>query len=54
MQNDMNEEVKKNKKGKKVVIFIIIALVGVVLGRLAARGVINLLVGGTLFGGNFL
>lgn len=49
----MNEEVKKNKKGKKVVIFII-ALVGVVLGRLAARGVINLLVGGTLFGGNFL
>lgn len=52
----MNEEVatKKNKKGNRIVIFVIIALVGVVLGRLAVRSVINLLVGGTMFGGNFL
>lgn len=52
----MNEEVatKKNKKGNRIVAFVLIALVGVVLGRLVVRGVINLLVGGTLFGGNLL
>ena len=29
-------------------------LVGVVLGRLAVRAALNALLGGTLFGGNFL
>ncbi len=39
---------------KRVAILIIVALVGIVLGRLVVRAIINFLVGGTLFGGNFL
>lgn len=40
--------------GKRWIILGIIALVGVVVGRLAFRAFMNLLLGGTLFGGNFL
>jgi Kef-type K+ transport system membrane component KefB len=39
---------------KRVVILLAVILIGAVLGRLALRSVLNLLVGGTLFGGNFL
>lgn len=39
---------------KRTMIFVVIAAVAFVLGRLAVRAVLNLLVGGTLFGGNFL
>lgn len=39
---------------RRLLILLIIAVVAFVLGRLAVRAVINLLVGGTLFGGNFL
>lgn len=39
---------------KRAIIILIIAVAAVVLGRLAVRGVLNLLVGGTMFGGNFL
>lgn len=39
---------------KKYIIFSAIALVGFVLGRLALRFVMNMLLGGTLFGGDFL
>lgn len=39
---------------KRLLILLIIAVVAFVLGRLAVRAAINLLVGGTLFGGNFL
>lgn len=39
---------------KRLLILFIIAVTGFVLGRLAVRAVINLLIGGTLFGGNFL
>lgn len=39
---------------KRAVILIIIILAAAVLGRLAVRAVLNLLLGGTLFGGNFL
>ncbi len=39
---------------KRWIILIIIALVAFVLGRLAVRAVMNLLIGGTMFGGNFL
>ena len=39
---------------KRLLILAIIAVVAFVLGRLAVRAVLNLLVGGTLFGGNFL
>ena len=39
---------------KRVLILIIVIIVAAVLGRLAVRAIINLLLGGTMFGGNFL
>ncbi len=39
---------------KRLLILLVIAAAAFVLGRLAVRAVINLLIGGTLFGGNFL
>ena len=39
---------------KKYIIYGIVALVGIVTGRLVFRAFLNLLLGGTLFGGNFL
>lgn len=39
---------------KRLLILLIIAAAAFVLGRLAVRAFMNLLVGGTLFGGNFL
>ena len=40
---------------KKIwLIMIYIVLIGIIIGRLAVRGFLNLLMGGTLFGGNFL
>lgn len=39
---------------KRLIILAVIAIVAFVLGRLAVRAVMNLLLGGTLFGGNFL
>ena len=39
---------------KRIIIMAIIVIVGFVLGRLAIRGFMNLMLGGTLFGGNFL
>jgi hypothetical protein len=39
---------------KRILILFVIIIVAVVLGRLAVRGILNLLVGGTMFGGNFL
>lgn len=39
---------------KRLLILAMIAVAAFVLGRLAVRGALNLLVGGTLFGGNFL
>ena len=39
---------------KKILIYILIAVIGFVLGRLAVRAVLNLMLGGTLFGGNIL
>ena len=39
---------------KRIIIIAIIVIVGFVLGRLAIRGFMNLMLGGTLFGGNFL
>ena len=35
---------------KRFIILLIIAVIAFVLGRLAVRGVLNLLLGGTLFG----
>ena len=39
---------------KRIIVLLVLIAVGVVLGRLAVRFVMNLLLGGTLFGGNFL
>ena len=39
---------------KRLLILGIDVLVAAVLGRLAVRGTLNLLLGGTLFGGNLL
>ena len=39
---------------KRIIILIIIAVIGFVLGRLAVRAFLNLMLGGTLFGGNIL
>lgn len=39
---------------KRFVIIFVIVVVGVVLGRLAMRAFMNLMLGGTMFGGNFL
>lgn len=43
---------ERNKK--KAIVLAIIVLVGFVLGRLAVRATLNMLLGGTLFGGNIL
>lgn len=39
---------------KRLLIVLIIAVVAFVLGRLAMRFFMNLLLGGTMFGGDFL
>ena len=39
---------------KRLPVLLLIILVAFVLGRLAVRAVMNLLVGGSLFGGDFL
>ncbi len=39
---------------KRWIILLIVAAVAFLLGRLAVRAFMNLLMGGTLFGGNFL
>lgn len=39
---------------KRLIIIFVLIIAGIVLGRLAVRGCMNLLLGGTLFGGNIL
>ena len=39
---------------KRVIILAVMIAAAFVLGRLAVRAALNLLLGGTLFGGNFL
>jgi len=39
---------------KRIVILTIVILCGIVAGRLIVRAVLNLLLGGTLLGGDFL
>ncbi len=39
---------------KRLFILLIIVIAGFVLGRLVVRAFMNLLLGGTLLGGNFL
>ena len=53
MERD-GEELKMTLAQKRWVIILIIVVVAFLLGRLAVRAFMNLLMGGTLFGGNFL
>lgn len=39
---------------KRLLILLIVVALAAVLGRLAVRAVLNLLLGGTLWGGDFL
>lgn len=41
-------------KQRRILNLLLVLLIAAVLGRLAVRAALNLLVGGTLFGGNFL
>ncbi|MEY8463647.1 hypothetical protein [Streptococcus merionis] len=41
-------------KHKRLLLLALIALIAFVLGRLAVRALLNMMMGGTLFGGNFL
>lgn len=41
-------------KVKRIIKFAVIVIVAFVLGRLAVRGMLNLMLGGTMFGGDFL
>lgn len=43
-----------NLTQRRILILIVVVIVAAVLGRLAVRAVMNFLLGGTLFGGNFL
>lgn len=39
---------------KRVTILLIVIIAAFILGRLAVRAIMNLLLGGTMFGGNLL
>lgn len=39
---------------KRIIILLVVMIAAFVLGRLAMRAFMNLMLGGTLFGGNFL
>lgn len=39
---------------KRIIVLLVVMVIAFVLGRLAMRAVMNLMLGGTLFGGNFL
>ena len=48
------KELKMTLARKRWAIILIIAIAAFLSGRLAVRAFMNLLLGGTLFGGNFL
>lgn len=39
---------------KRITILLVVMIIAFVLGRLTVRAIMNLMLGGTLFGGNFL
>jgi hypothetical protein len=58
LQQKVKEEMERSgtmtRAQKRAVILIVIILAAAVLGRMTVQAVLNLLLGGTLFGGNFL
>ena len=53
-QTFVKEKTKMTLLQKRLLILLAVVLVAAALGRLAVRGALNLLLGGTLFGGDFL
>lgn len=53
-QGMYEEEKKMSLSTKRMIILTVIVVIAFVLGRLAVRAFMNLLLGGTLFGGNLL
>ena len=53
-QTFVKEKTKMTLLQKRLLILLLVVLSAAALGRLAVRAVLNLLLGGTLFGGNFL
>ena len=49
-----NKNEKKFFTLKRIIILAVVILAGTVSGRMLIRGVLNLLLGGTMFGGDFL
>ena len=41
-------------KAKRIITIAVIIIIAFVLGRLAFRAILNLMLGGTMFGGDFL
>lgn len=39
---------------KRILILLIIIVIAAILGRLTVRAIMNFMLGGTMFGGNFL
>jgi len=39
---------------RRIIILLVVIAAGIILGRLVMRAFMNLMLGGTLFGGNFL
>lgn len=39
---------------KRIIILVVIVAIGIIIGRLTVRVFMNMLLGGTLFGGNIL
>lgn len=39
---------------RRIMIMIVVIVCGIIFGRLALRAFINLMLGGTMFGGDFL
>ena len=53
-ENSGKETGEMSLTQKRWIILLIIAIAAFALGRLAVRAVMNLMLGGTMFGGNFL
>ena len=59
MKRKMSSERKENYMSKfftrkRIVILLIVIVLGILLGRFVLRAFMNILLGGTMFGGNFL
>lgn len=50
----IERRVKMSIVTKRIIILAVIIIIAFILGRLTIRAIMNLMLGGTLFGGNFL